>query len=62
MRKARDKMQLLELVRAIARINERLRDVREVVQNGRLRFATEEVKELKKALRTKDEKEKDPFI
>ncbi|XP_037492928.1 centromere/kinetochore protein zw10 homolog [Jatropha curcas] len=55
MREARVKRELLELVRAIVGISERLRDAREAIKNGRMRFAAEEVRDLKKALRIGDE-------
>ncbi|KAF2284861.1 hypothetical protein GH714_031361 [Hevea brasiliensis] len=62
MRELRVKKELLELVRALVGISDRLRDVREALKNGRLRFAAEEVRDLKKALRIGDEDEKDPVV
>uniref|UniRef100_A0A2P2LAA8 Centromere/kinetochore protein zw10 N-terminal domain-containing protein n=1 Tax=Rhizophora mucronata TaxID=61149 RepID=A0A2P2LAA8_RHIMU len=55
MREAKEKKELLELVRVIVGISERMRGVREGVKNGRLRFAAEELTELKKSLRIGDE-------
>ncbi|KAJ9176843.1 hypothetical protein P3X46_012115 [Hevea brasiliensis] len=62
MRELRVKKELLELVRALVGISDRLRDVREALKNGRLTFAAEEVRDLKKALRIGDEDEKDPVV
>lgn len=53
-REARSRRELLELARAVVEIEERLKGVREGIENGRLRFAAEEVRELKKALRIHD--------
>ncbi|TXG55440.1 hypothetical protein EZV62_020696 [Acer yangbiense] len=61
-REARVKKEILELVRIIVAINERLKGVREGVKNGRLRFAAEELRELKKALRIGDEDEREPIV
>ncbi|KAK2648859.1 hypothetical protein Ddye_016348 [Dipteronia dyeriana] len=61
-REARVKNEILELVRIIVAINERLKGVREGVKNGRLRFAAEELRELKKALRIGDEDEREPIV
>ena len=38
------------LVKVITVINEKLTDVKEALRNGRLRFATKELRELKKTL------------
>ncbi|XP_031262217.1 centromere/kinetochore protein zw10 homolog isoform X2 [Pistacia vera] len=62
MREVRVKREMLELVRLIVRIYERLQGVREAVRDGRLRFAAEEVRELKKALRIGDENEREPIV
>lgn len=51
-------------------ISERLKGVREGIRNGRLKFAAEEVRELKKALRVRDggdvadesEREREPVV
>ncbi|KAI9178581.1 hypothetical protein LWI28_028176 [Acer negundo] len=61
-REARVKKEILELVKIIVAINERLKGVREGVKNGRLRFAAEELRELKKALRIGDEDEREPIV
>lgn len=50
-KEAREKRELLELVRAILEISEKLTGAREALRNGRLRLAAEQVRELKKALR-----------
>lgn len=50
-KEAREKRELQELVRAILEISEKLKAAREAVRSGRLRFAAEQVRELKKALR-----------
>ncbi|KAL6136985.1 hypothetical protein ACLB2K_062280 [Fragaria x ananassa] len=50
-KEAREKRELLELVRAILEISEKLKAAREAVRSGRLRFAAEQVRELKQALR-----------
>lgn len=50
-KEAREKRELLELVRAILEISEKLTGAREALRNGRLRFAAEQVRELKKVLR-----------
>nr|XP_011467760.1 PREDICTED: centromere/kinetochore protein zw10 homolog isoform X2 [Fragaria vesca subsp. vesca] len=50
-KEAREKRELLELVGAILEISEKLKAAREAVRSGRLRFAAEQVRELKKALR-----------
>lgn len=62
MRELRVKREMLELLRVIVRIYERLKGVREAVRDGRLKFAAEEVRELKKALRIGDEDEKEPIV
>ncbi|XP_062018003.1 centromere/kinetochore protein zw10 homolog [Rosa rugosa] len=43
-----------ELVRAILEMSKKLKAAREAVRNGRLRFAAEQVREMKKALRVSD--------
>ncbi|XP_062152675.1 centromere/kinetochore protein zw10 homolog [Alnus glutinosa] len=53
-REARTRRELLELARAVVEISERLKGVREGIRNGRLKFAAEEVRELKMALRVRD--------
>ena len=50
MREVRVKRELLDLVKVIVEINEKLTDTKKALRNGQLRFATEELKELKKAL------------
>lgn len=62
MRELRVKREMLELLRVIVRIYERLKGVSEAVRDGRLKFAAEEVRELKKALRIGDEDEKEPIV
>lgn len=62
MKEARVKKELLELVRAIVEIGERLKGVRHAVRDGRLRFAAEELRELKKALRVGDEDASEPLV
>ncbi|XWS47374.1 hypothetical protein CRYUN_Cryun14cG0146900 [Craigia yunnanensis] len=59
---AREKRELLGLLRVIVGISERLEGARSALRNGRLRFAAEEVKELKKALRIGDEEEGEPIV
>ncbi|XP_050383392.1 centromere/kinetochore protein zw10 homolog [Argentina anserina] len=54
-KEAREKRELLELVRAILEISENLKAAREAVRNGRLRFAAEELRELKKAVGVSDD-------
>ncbi|PRQ60963.1 putative RZZ complex, subunit Zw10 protein [Rosa chinensis] len=54
-KEAREKRERLELVRAVLEISEKLKAAREAVRNGRLRFAAELVRELKKALRVSDQ-------
>ncbi|KAM2417269.1 hypothetical protein ACFX1W_024133 [Malus domestica] len=53
-KEAREKA-LLELVRAILEISERLKGASEGLRNGRLRFAAQELRELKNALRVSDD-------
>jgi centromere/kinetochore protein ZW10 len=53
-REARTRRELLELAKAVVEISERLKGVREGIRNGQLKFAAEEVRELKKALRLRD--------
>ncbi|PON44618.1 RZZ complex, subunit Zw [Trema orientale] len=50
MREVRAKRELLELVKVIVEINEKLTAAKEALRNGRLRFAAEELRELKAAL------------
>ncbi|KAM1059488.1 hypothetical protein TB1_023543 [Malus domestica] len=54
-KEAREKKALLELVRAILEISERLKGASEGLRNGRLRFAAQELRELKNALRVSDD-------
>lgn len=54
-REVRVKRELLELVRAIVEISEKLNAAREGLRNGRLMFSAEELRELKKALRVSDD-------
>ncbi|KAM1048946.1 hypothetical protein ACFX2C_028100 [Malus domestica] len=64
-KEVREKKALLELVRAIMAISEKLNGAREGLRNGRLRFAAEELKELKKALRISDDDridEREPVV
>ena len=64
-KEAREKKALLELVRAILAISEKLKGAREGLTNGRLRFAAEELRELKKALRISDDDrvdEREPVV
>ncbi|XP_021801115.1 centromere/kinetochore protein zw10 homolog [Prunus avium] len=61
----REKKGLLELVRAILEISEKLKGAREGLRNGRLRFTAEELRELKKALRVSDDDrvdEREPVV
>lgn len=62
MKEARVKEELLELVRAIVEIGERLKGVKEALRDGRLRFAAEELRELKKDLRVGDENASEPLV
>ncbi|KAH9793479.1 Centromere/kinetochore protein zw10-like [Citrus sinensis] len=62
MKEARVKKELLELVRAIVEIGERLKGVKEALRDGRLRFAAEELRELKKDLRVGDENASEPLV
>lgn len=69
-REARTSRESLELAKAVVEITERLKGVREGIRNGRLKFAAEEVRELKKALRVRDggdvadesEREREPVV
>ncbi|KAE8665151.1 Centromere/kinetochore protein zw10-like protein [Hibiscus syriacus] len=61
-KEAREKREMLGLLRIIVAICERLEGARLALSNGRLRFAAEEVKELKKALRIGDEEEGEPIV
>lgn len=54
MKESRTQRELLDLVRAIAEINDRLEGVREALRNGRFRFAAEDLTLLKKALHVDD--------
>ncbi|XP_068345591.1 centromere/kinetochore protein zw10 homolog isoform X2 [Pyrus communis] len=54
-KEAREKKALLELVRAILEISERLKGASEGLRNGRLRFAAQELRELKNTLRVSDD-------
>ncbi|KAK7276490.1 hypothetical protein RIF29_17630 [Crotalaria pallida] len=51
----RVKKELLGLVKSIVGVNERLESVRDGLRNGRLRFAAQGLKELKVALRVRDD-------
>ncbi|XP_024030409.1 centromere/kinetochore protein zw10 homolog [Morus notabilis] len=66
MREVRAKRELLELVRVIVELSERLSSAREALRNGRLRFAADELRELKMALGTSDNddrvNEKEPVV
>ncbi|KAL6287268.1 hypothetical protein ACE6H2_011658 [Prunus campanulata] len=64
-KEVREKKGLLELVRAILEISEKLKGAREGLRNGRLRFTAEELRELKKALRVSDDDrvdEREPVV
>ncbi|XVF21059.1 hypothetical protein REPUB_Repub12eG0057800 [Reevesia pubescens] len=61
-KEAREKRELLGLLRVIVGICERLEGARSALRNGRIRFAAEEVKVLKKALRIGDEEEGEPIV
>ncbi|GMJ00657.1 MAG2 interacting protein 1 [Hibiscus trionum] len=61
-KEAREKREMLGLLRIIVAICERLEGARSSLSNGRIRFAAEEVKELKKALRIGDEEEGEPIV
>ncbi|KAL9453742.1 hypothetical protein AB3S75_009364 [Citrus x aurantiifolia] len=62
MKEARVKKELLELVRAVVEIGERLKGVKEALRDGRLRFAAEQLRELKKDLRVGDENASEPLV
>lgn len=66
MREVRAKRELLELVRVIVKLSERLSSAREALRNGRLRFAADELRELKMALGISDNddrvNEKEPVV
>ncbi|XP_038694205.1 centromere/kinetochore protein zw10 homolog isoform X2 [Tripterygium wilfordii] len=62
MKEARMKRELLDLVKVILEFSERLRGAKEAVKNGRLIFAAEELRVLKKGLRIGDEEEKEPIV
>ena len=55
MKESRTQRELLDLVRAIAEINDRFEGVREALRNGRFRFAAEDLTLLKKALHVDDD-------
>lgn len=61
-KEAREKRELLGLLRVIVGVCKKLEGARSALRNGRLRFAAEEVKELKKALRIGDEEEGEPIV
>lgn len=54
-REMRTKKELLELVRAIVGITEKLSRVKEDMKSGRLRFVAEELKQVKESLRISDD-------
>ncbi|KAL4610208.1 hypothetical protein ACB092_08G035000 [Castanea dentata] len=54
-KESRTQRELLDLVRAIAEINDRFEGVREALRNGRFRFAAEDLTLLKKALHVDDD-------
>ncbi|WCJ37478.1 centromere/kinetochore protein putative (ZW10) [Euphorbia peplus] len=62
MKELRVKRELLELVRGIVGISERLRGVRDGIKDRRLEFAAQELRELKAVLRIGDEDEKEPVV
>ena len=62
MKEAREKREILELVRIIVGISERLGGIKEGVKNGRLRLAAVDIKDLKKVLRIGDEEEREPVV
>ncbi|KAF5746123.1 hypothetical protein HS088_TW06G00288 [Tripterygium wilfordii] len=62
MKEAKMKRELLELVKVILEFSERLKGAKEAVKNGRLIFAAEELRALKKGLRIGDEEEKEPVV
>ncbi|KAJ4822072.1 Centromere/kinetochore protein zw10 [Turnera subulata] len=61
-KESRLKRELLELVRAVSGIHERLGGVKEGIKSGRLMFAAEEIRELRKVLRIGDEEENEPVV
>ncbi|OMO49372.1 RZZ complex, subunit Zw10 [Corchorus capsularis] len=61
-KEAKEKRDLLGLLRIIVGICERLEGARSALRDGRLKFAAEEVEELKKALRIGDEEEGEPIV
>ncbi|MBA0732866.1 hypothetical protein Gogos_016929, partial [Gossypium gossypioides] len=61
-KEAREKREMLGLLKIIVGICERLEGARSAFSDGRLRFAAEEVNELKKALRIGDEEEGEPIV
>lgn len=60
------KRELLGLVKIIVEVNERLKGVREGLANGRLKFAAEELRDLKMVLRITDDnygvEDKEPMV
>lgn len=62
MREVKVKRELLELVKVIVEICEGLKEAREGLRNGRLRFAAERINNLKVALRIGDEEEGEPIV
>lgn len=62
MKEAREKREILELVRIIVGISERLGGIKEGVKNGRLRLAAVDIRDLKKILRIGDEEEREPVV
>ncbi|OMP07538.1 RZZ complex, subunit Zw10 [Corchorus olitorius] len=61
-KEAKEKRELLGLLRIIVGICQRLEGARSALRDGRLKFAAEEVEELKKALRIGDEEEGEPIV
>ncbi|XP_022758984.1 centromere/kinetochore protein zw10 homolog isoform X5 [Durio zibethinus] len=61
-KEAREKREILGLLRVIVGICERLEGARLALRNGRFGFAAAEVKELKEALRIGDEEEGEPIV
>jgi centromere/kinetochore protein ZW10 len=62
MKEAREKREILDLVRIIVGISERLGGIKEGVKNGRLRLAAVDIRDLKKVLRIGDEEEREPVV
>jgi centromere/kinetochore protein ZW10 len=61
-KEAREKREILDLVRIIVGISERLGGIKEGVKNGRLRLAAVDIRDLKKVLRIGDEEEREPVV